>query len=237
METFVQTRIREIGEKEECDEIELGSVCEYIKTGKNKTPDNKEGTLYPYYGTADITGYTNHYLFEGKHILVARNGTMGNCFLVEGKIYPSDHIFVIKNSKNISILTLYYLIKSISSEIQNSSNGSIIKGISKENLSKIKIKIPKNKQLIQDLEATFQQIETLQSEVKIADELYKQLIQELSQEAIPQQTNTIIQPPQILEQEQMNEIVEEIETVVPNKKKVVKKPKTKPLLIVEEQTL
>ena len=237
LETFVQTRIREIGEKEECDEIELGSVCEYIKTGKNKTPDNKEGTLYPYYGTADITGYTNHYLFEGKHILVARNGTMGNCFLVEGKIYPSDHIFVIKNSKNISILTLYYLIKSISSEIQNSSNGSIIKGISKENLSKIKIKIPKNKQLIQDLEATFQQIETLQSEVKIADELYKQLIQELSQEAIPQQTNTIIQPPQILEQEQMNEIVEEIETVVPNKKKVVKKPKTKPLLIVEEQTL
>jgi restriction endonuclease S subunit len=183
LELFVQNRIKEI-EKEECDEVELGSVCEYIKTGKNKTPDNKEGTLYPYYGTADITGYTDHYLFDGKHILVARNGTMGNCFLVEGKIYPSDHIFVIKNKEIVSILTLYYLIKSISSDIQNSSNGSIIKGISKENLYKIKIKIPKDKQLIQELEATFQQIETLQNEVKIADELYKQYIQELSQEAI-----------------------------------------------------
>ena len=121
--------------------------------------------------------------------------------------------------------------------IYNSANGSAQKGINKEQFFKIKIKIPKNKQLIQELELVFQQIETLQNEVKIVEELYKQLIQELSQEAIPQQTNTIIQPPQILEQEQMNEIVEEIETVVPNKKKVVKKPKTKPLLIVEEQTL
>ena len=74
-------------------------MCEYIKTGKNKTPDNKKGSLYPYYGTAEITGYTDYYLFEGKHILVARNGTMGNCFLVDTKRYPSDHIFVIKNKK------------------------------------------------------------------------------------------------------------------------------------------
>ena len=58
----------------------------------------------------------------------------------------------------------------------------------------IKIKIPKNKQSIQELEPTFQQIETLQHEVKVADELYKQLIQELSQEAIPQQSNNTFVP-------------------------------------------
>jgi type I restriction enzyme S subunit len=221
LELFVQTRITEI-EKEECDEVELGSVCEYIKTGKNKTPDNKEGTLYPYYGTADITGYTDHYLFDGKHILVARNGTMGNCFLVEGKIYPSDHIFVIKNKEIVSILTLYYLIKSISSDIQNSSNGSIIKGISKENLYKIKIKIPKDKQLIQELETTFQQIETLQNEVKIADELYKKYIQELSQEAIPVLSDPVITEP-VISEPVLTEPVEKVEKI---KKTRVSKPKT-----------
>ena len=227
LETFVQNRIREIGENEECDEVELGSICEYIKTGKNKTPDNKEGTLYPYYGTADITGYTNHYLFDGKHILVARNGTMGNCFLVEGKIFPSDHIFVIKNNEKISILTLYYLIRSISTEIQNSSNGSIIKGISKENLSKIKIKIPKNKQIIQELEKIFQQIETLESEVKVAEELYKNLIQELSQEAMPQEPIK-----QIVSNETENIIeTQEVIEIIP--KKIIKKvsKKTKKLII------
>jgi type I restriction-modification system DNA methylase subunit len=226
LETFIQNKIREIGETKECDEVDLGSVCEYIKTGKNKTPDNKEGTLYPYYGTAEITGHTNHYLFDGNHILVARNGTMGNCFLVEGKIFPSDHIFVIKNSKNISIFTLYYLIKNISTEIQNSSNGSTIKGISKENLSKIKLKLPKNKQDLQDLEPTFQQIEELQNEVKIAEETYKQLIQELSQEAMPQQTAPAV------EAKEAKEAKEPVVTTAPKKtKKTAKKTK----LVIDEK--
>ena len=183
LEIDIQNRIKEITENEECDEVELGSICNYIKTGKNKTPDNKEGTLYPYYGTADITGYTDSYLFDGKHILVARNGSMGNCFLVEGKIYPSDHIFVIKNNENYNITFVYYLIKSISGDIQRNSNGSIIKGISKENLSTIKINLPKNKQLITDMNSMFQETEKLQLEIKVDEELYKQYIQELGNEA------------------------------------------------------
>jgi restriction endonuclease S subunit len=187
LEKLIQSTIKNITENEECDEVELGSICEYIKTGKNKTPDNKSGTLYPYYGTADITGYTDHYLFDGKHILVARNGTMGNCFLVEGKIYPSDHIFIIKNKKEYNISFIFYLIKTLSSIIQHKSNGSTIKGISKDNLSKIKIHLPKNKKVIEDMEPLFKEIETLQSDVKKAEELYKQLIKELSQEAIPNQ--------------------------------------------------
>jgi restriction endonuclease S subunit/type I restriction-modification system DNA methylase subunit len=185
LEEYVKNKIKDITENEECDEVDLGSVCEFIKTGKNKTPDDKKGKLYPYYGTADITGYTDHYLFDGKYILVARNGSMGNCFLVEGKIYPSDHIFVIKNIDSINIIFIYYLIKSLSKEIQHNSNGSTIKGISKENLSKIKIKIPKNKQHIKDLEPIFEEIEKLQGEVKEAETLYNNLIKELSDEAIP----------------------------------------------------
>lgn len=185
LEQIIQNRICEIQENEECEDVELEKLCEFIKTGKNKTPDNKEGTLYPYYGTSNITGYTDYYLFEGKHILVARNGTMGNCFLVKGKIYPSDHIFVIKNNKNVSLVALYYLIKQITNDIINKSNGSTIKGISKDNLSKIKIKYPKNKEIIQDLEPHFQEIENLQQQVEMAEELYKKLIQELAEEAMP----------------------------------------------------
>ena len=43
----------------------LGELCEFIKTGKNKPTDNKTGTLYPYYGTGSITGYTDEYLYDG----------------------------------------------------------------------------------------------------------------------------------------------------------------------------
>jgi len=84
-----------------------------------------------------------------------------------------------------NLIYIYYLIKSKSKEINHLSNGSTIKGISKENLSKIKIPIPKNKELITDLESVFAEIEELQGDVRQAEELYKQLIQELSDEAIP----------------------------------------------------
>ena len=110
---------------------------------------------------------------------------MGNCFLVEGKIYPSDHIFIIKNKDQYNISFIFYLIKELSSEIQNKSNGSTIKGISKENLSTIKIKLPKNKKIIKDFDSLFQEIEKLQSEMKDAESQYKKLIKELSEEAIP----------------------------------------------------
>lgn len=42
-----------------CEIKKLGLVCSNIKTGKNKPNDNKKGTLYPYYGTGGITGYTD----------------------------------------------------------------------------------------------------------------------------------------------------------------------------------
>lgn len=43
----------------------LSELCEFIKIGKNKPTDNKTGTLYPYYGTGSITGYTDEYLYGG----------------------------------------------------------------------------------------------------------------------------------------------------------------------------
>lgn len=228
LETSIKDKIKDITENEECDEVELGSVCEYIKTGKNKTPDNKNGTLYPYYGTSEITGYTDHYLFEGKHILVARNGTMGNCFLVDNKIYPSDHIFVIKNNDQIKNITfLFYLIKLLSKEIENRSNGSTIKGISKDVLSKIKIRIPKNKKLIDDLELLFQEIEKLQDDVKNAEELYNKYIKELSNEAIPvvNTEDKIAEP--IVDETNDSEIIEvkEDKPKKEKKKEKVDKPK------------
>jgi hypothetical protein len=131
-----------------------------------------------------------------------------------------------------SIVVLFAWLFNNQINIYNLATGSAQKGVNKEKFLKIKIHIPKNKQLIQDLEPTFQQIEILQNEVKAAEELYKNLIQELSQEAIPSQTNIVT--------ETNNEIVEGNEVIPQPKKKVVKKldkkvyKKLKPILIVEE---
>jgi hypothetical protein len=57
--------------------------------------------------------------------------------------------------------------------------------ISKTDLKKFKIKLPKNKKLIDDLNPMFQEIEEHQQAVKNANALYKKYIQELNNEAIP----------------------------------------------------
>jgi len=110
---------------------------------------------------------------------------------------------------------VYYYLKFINNKIINLGNGTTLKCMTKTKLSSIKIKIPKNKQLIEELDATFLQIETLQTEVKSSDELYKQLIQELSQEAIPQ-----------LLTEPISEVISEV--------KKVKKPREKKQPIIQE---
>jgi hypothetical protein len=67
----------------------------------------------------------------------------------------------------------------------NCTSGSIQRNININLFKKIKIFIPKNKQLIKDFEPTFDEIEKLLEEVKEAEMLYIQLLKELSDEAIP----------------------------------------------------
>jgi hypothetical protein len=182
LETFIQNRIREIEENEEYDEVDLGSVCE-IKSGKAINSENRKGDLYPYYAANGISGYVDDYLFDGKFIICAQDGSIGATHLVNCKFYASNHVWVLK----IENMNPYYIYSILKNNIDYSkiTSGSVIPKLTREKITKIKIKIPKNKQLIQDLEPKFQQIETLQTEVKLAEELYKKYIKDLSEEAIP----------------------------------------------------
>jgi type I restriction enzyme S subunit len=118
----------------------LGDICKNIKTGKNKPNDNKQGTLYPYYGTGGITGYTDEYLVDGEYILVNRNGTIGQVLFVTDKSFPSDHIFIIKET-DLNIRYLYFVLKYLNN-LSNDAHGATISGITKENLSNLDIPIP-----------------------------------------------------------------------------------------------
>lgn len=226
MELFVQNRIKDIGENEECDEVELGSVCE-IKNGKRIVKNKTETGIYPVLGGGGYTNfYTNTFTHSGRNCKISREGlSLDSCvMLINDKFYLNSQALTIftKDENKITNNYLWYYLLEIKQVIYNCSRGSIQKALDVEQLLKIKIKIPKNKQLIQDLELTFQQIETLQNEVKIADELYKQLIKELSEEAIPQQ------------QQVTQQIVVETNEEIVEKPKKVKRTVKKVKLIVEE---
>jgi len=189
LETFVQNRIIEIEKKEECDEVELRNICE-IKYGKRITQKKNKGTMYTAYGGGDIMKYkVDEYNRNGVTYKISRDGmSLHNCVSkIYGKIFLNDTALTLHSTTTkitdqyigeLMLINKDYIYK-------NCSHGTSQLHIDIDRLMNIKIKIPKNKQIIQELEKTFQQIEILQNEVKTADELYKKLIQELSQEAMP----------------------------------------------------
>jgi len=146
----------------------LSELCEFIKTGKNKPTDNKTGTLYPYYGTGSITGYTDEYLYDGYYILTARNGTIGNCFLTEGKFFPSDHIFVI-DIKDKCLMKYVYYILSNNEKLDKLKTGVGIPNITKGTLENLIIPVPsleRQKEIVEYCEYNDTLIKQLEKEIE-----------------------------------------------------------------------
>ena len=192
LETFVKIRIKQICENEDCDLIELGSICEF-KSGKFNTCIMDNNGPYQFFNaTINSIGFHSEYCFDGeKYILLIKSGNvkasgLGSVITVKGKIAGVSDIVQIKS--NINIDYLCNILQLIKDKIRETSNNSVGLGHLKiSEVKKIKIHIPKNNQLMRDLEPTFQEIENLQTEMKEAEIEYKRLIKELSQEAIPNQ--------------------------------------------------
>ena len=190
LEEYIQNKIKDIGENEECDEVELESIAK-INYGKRITKNKDEGSEYLAYGGGNLMSYkVNTYNRDGITYKVSRDGlSKHNCITkIYGKIFLNDTALTL-DTLDVNIVTNYYIGEFLLSQknyiYDNCTHGTAQKHININNLLKIKIKIPKNKQHIKDLESTFEEIEKLQGEVREAETLYNNLIKELSDEAMP----------------------------------------------------
>jgi type I restriction-modification system DNA methylase subunit len=227
LELFVQNRIKEIGENEECDEKTIFELTKMLPNGKHNTSFGKQYGKYKFYNSSNEEKlFCDEYEIEDESIII---GFKGNINIHFGRQFTSSqHMYVLQLNDETNLIFgniikyLYNYFKNNQTLFSERMHGTTIKHITKPDLNNIKIKIPKNKQLIQELEVIFQQIETLQNEVKNADELYKQLIKVLSEEAIPQQ------------QQVTQQVVVETNEEIIEKPKKVKRTVKKIKLIVEE---
>ena len=190
LEEYVQNKIKDITDNEECDEVELGSIAK-INYGKRITKNKDEGNEYLAYGGGNLMSYkVNTYNRDGITYKVSRDGlSKHNCITkIYGKIFLNDTALTL-DTLDVNIVTNYYIGEILLNQkkyiYDNCTHGTAQKHININNLLKMKIKIPKDKKLIQDLEPTFQEIEKLNDELKEAEILYKQFIKELAEEAIP----------------------------------------------------
>jgi len=177
LEKQVMFFVKEMGRGQ--PRVKLGDITT-ITTGKNKTPDDKKGSLYPYYGTSGITGYTDHFIEDGHYILTARNGTIGNTFIINGKTYPSDHMFSIRTNTKCILEYLYYWIISNKNIFINLANTTTIPGITRASLVDIIIPLPPLAEQ-QTLQSDFEEIR--HKHAKIAE--YKKKAQDAIKRLIP----------------------------------------------------
>ena len=199
LEEYVQNKIKDITDNEECDEVELGSVCKINDQTMKKNQ-------YDYINYIDIASVKNEKINDLKYLtnkfpsrakrLAYKNDILYSTVRpnLKGYMFMYSDIPNCVVSTGFAVITpkinpmyLYTLIKDdeINKILVEQANGSEYPAVDPSIFSKIKIKIPKDKKLIQDLEPTFQEIEKLNDELKEAEILYKQLIKELAEEAIP----------------------------------------------------
>ena len=184
LEKTIQERIQSVCDNEDCEEVELSTLID-TKSGDYITKSKMKSGIYPVYGGGNISNYIDKYNRENE-IIINKDGVSIDCIKFElGKFFLNHHGWTLIHKNNDYKKYINYWLYNNQSQIYNLANGSAQKGVNKQKFLNIKIKLPKNKKLIDDLNPMFQEIEEHQQAVKDADELYKKYIQELSKESIP----------------------------------------------------
>jgi len=159
--------------------VKLEDIGKFMPKSKRNASFGQSIGKYNFYTSSDkvqkcdIADYTEECLIIG-------SGGVAN-IKIDKQFSCSADNFLVKTKYNFYI---YNLLLGNIELLSYGFTGSTLKHLSKNYLKNLKIPVPKNKKLIENLEPTFEQIETLKNDIRIADELYKQFIKELSNEAI-----------------------------------------------------
>jgi type I restriction enzyme, S subunit len=199
LEKRVSERILEINEKEECDEVELGDICkinpETLKNNQLKQISYIDISSVKEEKINNIQILTKNFPSRAKR-LINKNDILFSSVRPNLKGYTliNNHIengiastgFVVIRCNKINPKYIYTLLKDdkIIDYLMLNSTGTKYPTVNSNIFEKIKLKIPKDKKLIENLKPIFDEIEKLQNINRIATNNFNNLIEELGKESI-----------------------------------------------------
>ena len=130
-------------------EITLGDVIElydHKRIPLNTQQRSERQGKYPYYGAAGIIDSVDDYIFDGKYLLIAEDGSVITqdgkpvLNLVNGKFWVSNHAHVVKGKPPISTDFLYFALSNV--VILGYLTGTAQPKLSQTNLKTIRLSLP-----------------------------------------------------------------------------------------------
>lgn len=170
----------------DCQVFAFDELC-VTKKGKQLSKEKFTPGCYPVIGGGvSPTGFHNEYNCPSKTVLCSSSGSAGHISRYDTPVWASDCFAII--SRNMELLSndyLYYMLLAHKEEILQLKRGSAQPHVYASDLSThFRIRLPKAKQLIQELECLFEHIASLQEEACYAKNMFQQSLQELKREAI-----------------------------------------------------
>ena len=135
----------------------IGELCDVL-TGKEDANFAAENGKYAFFTCGDEVLYCNKPAFKGKSILVAGNGNF-NVKYYEGEFNAYQRTYVLIPNDEIYIGVMYKAMLDSINRFTKGSNGSIVKFITKGDISNTQVIIPSNKNLIKPLNTLLSSIE------------------------------------------------------------------------------
>jgi len=129
---------------------------------------------------------TNKWNTNKNIIIISRVGAPGTISIYKENTYVEHRAFTLIKKSDTNNIYNYYTLKQYQDILKEMGSGSVQQCINRDSIISLKFKIPKNKQLIKDMEPQFQELEQLYIDVDNADKKYKQLINDLRNESIKQ---------------------------------------------------
>ena len=169
-------------------ETTLGEVIElydHKRIPLNTRQRSERQGEYPYYGAAGIIDSVDDYIFDGKYLLIAEDGSVMTEYgkpilqLVNGKFWVSNHAHVVQGKTPISTEFLYFTLSNVS--ILGYLTGTAQPKLSQTNLKSIKLSLPPTsvqRKITSILSAYDDLIENNTRRIKILEDIAQTLYQE-----------------------------------------------------------
>ena len=101
---------------------------------------------YPYYGAAKVFDFVDAFIFEGKYLLIAEDGSVITpqrkpvLQLTDGKFWPNNHTHVVLGRPPVSTDFLYLMMSDV--DVSGYITGAAQPKITQANLNRIPVRIP-----------------------------------------------------------------------------------------------